>query len=288
MTISWAYAEPADLRLHHARDAAEKVGDPPTDVMETVLPADGAFRGGLLFTPTNASRHAAIIYFHGGGFVAGSPVTHRCVTAWLAKLTGIPVLSARYSLAPEHPYPAQQADGIAALVMAMKLCGAPAVFLAGDSAGACIALWTWRGLSTEQRTGIKGLALFYGGYGHIMGDSITRHGTPENGLDATTLAIMYRRLGDGDLVNAPIWPKDFAPDITAPAYVLAAELDAIFDDSAKLYRDMRAHSTDTTFVLATGQDHGFLKSIGKNPLAMQALEKAAQWIVDLDRQRHGP
>ena len=48
---------------------------------------------------------AVIVYFHGGGFLAGSPSTHRCMTAWLARLSGMRVLSAGYRLAPEHPFP---------------------------------------------------------------------------------------------------------------------------------------------------------------------------------------
>src|SRR5262245_60679682 len=48
MTISWARSSPADLRAHHARDAAALAGPLPRDVTETALPAAGSFRGGLL------------------------------------------------------------------------------------------------------------------------------------------------------------------------------------------------------------------------------------------------
>lgn len=270
MSVSWATSSPAELRAHHARDAEERAGPLPEDVRETALPEAGAFHGGLLFTPPDPSPDAAIVYFHGGGFVAGSPASHRGVTAWLAQLTGMRVLSGRYRLAPEHPFPAQRDDAIAACAAV----GADRLLLAGDSAGACVALWGLQGLDPDRRAKVAGLALLYGGFGGIAGGSIARHGTAENGLDAETLAIMYRRLGPAAQGARPL---DFAGAVATPAYVLAAELDAVFDDSALLFQRLGARA-DSRFVVAAGQDHGFLKGAGRDPAALRELEALARWL----------
>jgi len=289
MSVSWAHSRPEALRAHHARDAAEMAGDLPSDVVETTLAQHGAFRGGLLFTPSDCSGDAVVVYFHGGGFVAGSPETHRCVTAWLARLSGMRVLSVGYRLAPEHPYPAQREDAVAACRAAVAVSDTVAeatrVFLAGDSAGACVALWGLRGLDPGTRARVKGVVLLYGGYGLVEGDSISRYGTPDNGLDSATLAIMYRRLGEtGSTGGGSIWPLDFAHEITEPAYVLAAELDAVFDDSAKLFQCLKPSGAANEFVVVEGQDHGFLKRIGKDPVTLRELEKAATWAAGLARE----
>jgi acetyl esterase len=276
-TISWARSSPAELRAYHALEAAELSGALPADVIETALDAQGAFRGGLIFTPRTSIGDRALVYFHGGGFVAGSPETHRCVAAWLARLLGMPVLSARYRLAPEHPFPAQREDAIAACAAALSL-GAE-IFLAGDSAGACVALWGLLGLAPGLRARVKGLILFYGGYGLTNSGSILHYGRPENGLDSETLAIMYRRLGD-----RVCWPIDSAGDIDAPAYVLGAALDPVRDDSVRLFGSLR-RQTSNAFVVVDGQDHGFLKTTGKNPVAMRELEKAAQWVLQIGAAR---
>jgi acetyl esterase len=286
MSVSWAYSPPEELRAHHARDAAELAGDLPEDVIETALAEDHGFRGGLLFTPPDCSRHAVIVYFHGGGFVAGSPETHRCVTAWLARVSNMRVLSARYRLAPEHPFPAQREDAVAACTAAVALSGAAPdgtkIVLAGDSAGACVALWGLRGLDPEMRAAVKGVVLLYGGYGLTEGASISNFGTPENGLDSDTLSIMYRRLGETGLADGgSIWPIDFAGEISEPAYVLAAELDAVFDDSAKLFQRLGPSGPANQFVVVDGQDHGFFKRTGKDPVALSELEKAATWAADV-------
>lgn len=270
MTVSWARSHPEELRAHHARDAAALAGPLPADVAETALAAEGAFRGGLLFTPRDCIADAAFVYFHGGGFVAGSPETHRCVTAWLAQLSRRRVLSARYRLAPEHPFPAQRADAVAACG---TVASAARIILAGDSAGAAVALWAWQGLAPDMRARVAGLVLLYGGYGLTDGASIARYGTPENGLDSETLAAMYRRLGE-----AVAWPAEFARTVTAPAYILAAALDAVQDDSALLLRSLPPHPAHE-YTTVADRDHGFFKCLGEDPIAMQELEKAARWSI---------
>lgn len=285
MSISWAHSKPEDLRAHHARDALELAGEVPEDVVETPLKEGGAFRGGLLFTPRARIRNAVIVYFHGGGFVAGSPETHRCVTAWLARLSGMRVLSARYRLAPEHVFPAQARDAAAAAAAAIKMAEASddhaGIILAGDSAGACVALWGLRGLDPAMRALVKGLVLLYGGYGLMEGGSIRQYGTPQNGLDSETLSIMYRRVAKTDGKDSgSIWPLGFAGEITEPVYILAAELDAVFDNSARLFQGLASPHPANEFVLVKGQDHGFFKRTGKDPVAMRELERAARWAVD--------
>ncbi|SED74811.1 acetyl esterase [Rhizobiales bacterium GAS188] len=287
MSVSWISSSPQQLRTHHARDAAERAGALPGNVIETPLLEDGAFRGGLLFTPADCAEDATFLYFHGGGFVAGSPETHRCVTAWLASLSGMRVLSARYRLAPEHPFPAQREDAVAACAAAVAVTGTAAVkarlFLAGDSAGACVALWGSRGLDQRMRACVKGMVLLYGAYGLVEGNSISRYGTPESGLDSQTLSAMYRRLGESGPAGGLVWPLDFASEIAEPVYVLAAGLDAVFDDSAMLFQGLPPSNAANSFVVADGQDHGFLKGVGKDPVALRELEKAASWVAGLRR-----
>ena len=93
--ISWAHSRPEDLRAHHAREAAEMAGPLPGDVVETPLAVDDAFRGGLLYTPPDCAWNSVTVYFHGGGFLAGSPETHRALTAWLARFSRMRVPGSR-------------------------------------------------------------------------------------------------------------------------------------------------------------------------------------------------
>src|ERR1700753_2657087 len=53
-----------------------------------------------------------ILYFHGGGYVAVPPETHRPLVAKLVEATGINAFSVQYRLAPEAFFPAAVRDGI--------------------------------------------------------------------------------------------------------------------------------------------------------------------------------
>lgn len=111
----------------------------------TVLPrVDPSLSGG-------AERYAPdglVIWFHGGGYVFGSPATHLRPAATLATALGAPILLPRYPLAPEHRWSAQLDR---ALDVARRAIEAPSprtadgrarVVLAGDSAGGHLALVT--------------------------------------------------------------------------------------------------------------------------------------------------
>lgn len=82
-----------------------------------------------------------VIYYHGGGFIFGSPRSHRTIATHLARTSGATVLSVDYRLAPEHPAPTAHLDAYAAYLWALESGYAPAsVALTGDSAGGNMAL----------------------------------------------------------------------------------------------------------------------------------------------------
>lgn len=86
-------------------------------------------------------RDAVILYFHGGGYVAGSAATHEAMLARLSRLTGLGVACPEYRLAPEHPAPAAFEDAVAAHAALMaKGHAAGRIVLGGDSAGGGLAL----------------------------------------------------------------------------------------------------------------------------------------------------
>lgn len=97
----------------------------------TGSPDEGEGRSGPGQTP-------ALLYLHGGGFIACSARIYRPITGRFAR-AGFRVFAPDYRLAPEHPFPAAVEDCTAAWA-ALAQQG-PAV-LAGDSAGGTLALAT--------------------------------------------------------------------------------------------------------------------------------------------------
>lgn len=82
-----------------------------------------------------------MLYFHGGGYLIGSPATHRAMTGHLAKRGKMAVCALDYRLAPEHPFPAGLDDAVAAYqALFDQGCSGEQIMLGGDSAGGNLAL----------------------------------------------------------------------------------------------------------------------------------------------------
>jgi epsilon-lactone hydrolase len=105
---------------------------------------DGPVPGEWLWPPNlpaRADTGPVLLYLHGGGYIAGSPQTHRMLTAQLARTIPTRVLSLAYRLAPEHPYPAAVADAWAAYWWLLAQGIPPQqIVVAGDSAGGGLAM----------------------------------------------------------------------------------------------------------------------------------------------------
>jgi acetyl esterase/lipase len=86
--------------------------------------------------PPNARQGAAILYFHGGGYVIGSPASHRHLVAALSQAAGVNAIAVDYRLSPEHPFPAAIEDATRAYQWLLRSGLAPdRVVIAGDSCG---------------------------------------------------------------------------------------------------------------------------------------------------------
>jgi monoterpene epsilon-lactone hydrolase len=83
-----------------------------------------------------------VLYLHGGGYLFGSPKTHRQVLIAMAKAFQAPVYGLDYRLAPEHPFPAAVEDAAKAYEWLLIRHPEAAIVLSGDSAGAGLAIAT--------------------------------------------------------------------------------------------------------------------------------------------------
>ena len=87
-------------------------------------------------TAQGASDSRIVLYFHGGGYIIGSPRTHRAMLAELSQASSARVLALDYRLAPEHPFPAPVEDSVATYRWLLNEGYDPArIAMAGDSAG---------------------------------------------------------------------------------------------------------------------------------------------------------
>jgi monoterpene epsilon-lactone hydrolase len=83
----------------------------------------------------------AVLYLHGGGYMAGSIVSHRYIAVEIGRAARTRTLALGYRLAPEHRYPAQLEDALAAWQYLRDQGFAPeSIAVGGDSAGGNLTL----------------------------------------------------------------------------------------------------------------------------------------------------
>jgi acetyl esterase len=235
-----------------------------------------------LYRPTLDPAPGLTVYLHGGGYVLGNLDTHDRIMRLLARESGHPVLGVDYALAPEHKFPVAL-DQIAALLesLARRPLGGDirteAIMLAGDSAGANLALGTALG-SSDRR--IRGLVLYYGGFG--LRDSASRRlfGGEIDGLSPEQLAFYrnaYLRRAEDE--RDPRY-DGLSVDLGGlpPCFIGAVSLDPLRDDSLALAEALASVGVLHRLVSYDGVLHGFLHYSRMLPLAGEALAEGGRFI----------
>ncbi len=115
LPFHWAWARPFWRRLVAASPAVQmpsvavaERGDGPVP-LRLYQPQDGATGGS-----DAGAGGAALLWFHGGGWMFGDPRMDDARCSALVRETGMTVVSPRYRLAPEHRFPAALQDAHAA------------------------------------------------------------------------------------------------------------------------------------------------------------------------------
>ncbi|MDE0046334.1 MAG: alpha/beta hydrolase [bacterium] len=103
----------------------------------------------LEILPRESRGPGTILYFFGGGYIIGSPEEDLIVSAALASLCGVRVVSPAYRLAPEHPCPAAIDDGMAVHAALARDPRTGPLAIAGESAGGNAALSVLRRLRRD-------------------------------------------------------------------------------------------------------------------------------------------
>ncbi len=225
-----------------------------------------------------------ILYLHGGGWVVGSLETHGRAMHALANASGCLVAAVDYALAPENPFPAAITE-VAAVVEHLRGQGAEAwgadparIALAGDSAGANIAIGTALQLRDRGDRSVGALGLIYPVAGcDFETESYTRFGGGEWGLSRAEMRAFFahylRGPEDYDDPRAVPLKADLAG--LPPTFVAAAGLDVLRDDAIRLDAALRAAGVPCTFDLYEGVTHGFMTLTRMVPKAQAMIDTMA-------------
>jgi acetyl esterase/lipase len=214
-----------------------------------------------IYTPPDA--RGTVAYFHGGGWVVGSPSSTEAVCRALALASGATVANVDYRLAPEHPYPAAVEDALAA-TRALQ-----ADVVAGDSAGGNLAA-----VVARHERSLKLQLLIYPVTDAGLNTPSYREFAEGYGLTAAGMKRFWELYAaDGlDPDASPLRATDLAG--VAPAFVITAEYDVLRDEG-----EAYAGKLETaTLVRVPGTIHGFWRWQKASALARRTVEEAGAAI----------
>jgi acetyl esterase len=230
-----------------------------------------------------------VFYVHGGGWTFGSVDTHDMEMRHLALFSGAAVLGFDYRLAPEHPFPAGMEDVLAAIAFAEagglgQSVDPKAIALAGDSAGANLAL---AALIARRETGKRmpsTAALFYGCYApDFSTESHARLGDGSYLLSTERMRWYWRNfVGQRDGAEPGSLAAPLHADLSGlpPLYLNAAGLDPLLDDTLNLSCRLAAAGAQFRLDVVPGVVHGFLRMARDLPAARGALAAAGAYLAE--------
>lgn len=211
--------------------------DPPPVTLEPVTVAGIAAEWAR---PDAASDESAVVWVHGGGFTLGSIASYRDLAARVATLTGVPVLTFEYRLAPEHPFPAALDDSVA--VVHEIVASTRTVVVGGDSVGGGIAVAAAVAMRERYGNVPGGLAVVSPKADLTQsGRSIRTNASVDPVVSpAGTTENARRYLGAGGDPCDPLASPVFA-DLSGlpPTYIGVGTAEVLLDDSLRLARELR-------------------------------------------------
>jgi epsilon-lactone hydrolase len=261
-----------------AMEAGAAVFPVPTDV--EIEPTDaGGVPAEWLRAPE--SSDATLVYLHGGAYVGCSPRTHRNVTARLAKLAHVRVLSVEYRLAPEHPHPAAVEDAVAAYRSVLD-AGTPAkrVAIAGDSAGGGLTVAT---LVAARDAGLPmpACAVTISPWVDMegVGESWTTKAEVDPMIDPDRLRNQAGDYLGGQDPRTPLAAPMYA-DLSGlpPLLIHVGDAEVLLDDSTVLAQRAQDAGVPVTLEVWPDMIHVWHIFAGITPEGDQGLERAADFL----------
>lgn len=264
---------PEEARAAHLAGSAFLSG-PPEPIVDVI---DGQIDevDVRVYRPEGAAP-AAIIYAHGGGWVAGTLDTYDSLHRALANRAGVSVVAVGFGLAPElkHPHAAGQ---VMKVIQASMTEGAP-LALAGDSAGAHLVTLA-AAVAGKVAIPIKALGLIY----PVVSPALDTPSWDElgtgYGLTRESMRWYWEQYQNPEPVTS--LPEDLLElDLAAlpPTLVLTAGFDPLRDEGLALAAAIEKAGVPVEKLSWDGQMHGFVRSMAQIPEAFDALDQVGAFL----------
>ena len=286
--------ERLDAQLRGAGVPAEQSVDEMREAFATLMSSmpvpDGVHvqdtslggRPALQVVTTGAAAAGTILYLHGGSHVVGSPRTALGLTAGLVVRTGAAAVSLDYRLAPEHPFPADVEDVVAAYRELLEQGHAPAsIAFAGDSAGGGL---TVTGALAARAAGLPmpaAIVAFSPGVDATRsGASMVTKAQADPLLDRASLDRLSSLYVAGHDRRDPLLSPVVSADLAGlpPLLIQVGTNELLLDDARRLAQRAADAEVDVVLDITARVPHVFPSFTGILDEAGEALDRAALFL----------
>ena len=227
-------------------------------------------------TGANKAGRPLLVYYHGGGFLAGDLDTVDQICRLLCAHADVHVLSVGYRLAPENPYPAAVEDAEAGFLWAHAHAGQfgadpQSVAVGGDSAGAALAAVVSLRAVARHRDDAKApvpcVQLLIYPTMHHGSDYPSREALASGYfLEAPDMEWFFDHYvlsGGGDIQDPHVSPL-LADDLTGlpTTLMVTAAFDPLRDEAEAYARRLSEAGVPVVLRRAPGMLHGFFNMTG--------------------------
>jgi monoterpene epsilon-lactone hydrolase len=223
----------------------------------------------------------AIYYLHGSGFALCSPRTHRRLTAWLSRRTGLPVFSIDYRLAPAYRFPTAAHDVATGWDWLGTHGGLDPenVVIAGDSAGGHLAVDLLLQPSTAHPAGLVLLSpLIDLTFAQARARELLHRDPAIRASDAARLIGLY--CAGTDLTHPRLTLDVAAGRPLPPTLIQAGSAEMLVADARKLDTDIRAAGGHCELEVWPDQVHVFQALPRLSPEAVPAVGRIAGFMSE--------
>lgn len=227
-----------------------------------------------IYRPATAAN-GVMHFIHGGGWHAGSLVTIDHTARRICRTLSMVVVTSKYRLAPEHPFPAAFEDSLAAakwvLRYAEDLADGPVV-VGGDSAGGNLAAAVCLAMRRGESFGAQLLLYPAVDLRESAVDYPSRRSNAHPGFRSEELnSLIEAYAGDCDRADPRLSPLAATELGGLPAaLIVVLSVDPLRDEAVAYARQLIENGTAVELIEFDHLTHGFVDLAGLIPAAAQA------------------
>lgn len=239
-----------------------------------------------IYTPEGQGPFPAIVYFHGGGWVAGNTFMTEVQHQMVGRACGAVVVSVNYQKAPEHKFPIPFDDCYATLEWVVENAESlnvdpRKIGIAGESAGGNIAAGVAIKARDEKGPTVAFQILIYPVVDHKFDYPSMIENAEGYALTTEAMKWYWQQYinSAADLDNPYCRPLAATNFSNLPkTYLITADLDPLRDEGIAFVNELKEGNTEVIHRNYPTLVHGFLLMQGFLPEANEAISHIAEAV----------